>query len=121
MYRVNNNDFKILSKYKSFLEELDDALENVPRKDMYFKDKIRDVSYDLLYLIIRCSYESNSEELIKMESDIKTHISLLDFFIERLFTKKYLSEKKAYKIGGFLVEINKMVNGFINNKVKDVS
>lgn len=40
MFKINNNDFKILQKYKSFLMNLDCSLENIPRKDMYFKDRI---------------------------------------------------------------------------------
>lgn len=43
MFRINNNDFKILVKYKNFMDILDNLLENVPRKDLYFKDKIRTV------------------------------------------------------------------------------
>ena len=38
MFRINNNDFKILQKYKTFLMNLDNSLKNIPRKDIYFKD-----------------------------------------------------------------------------------
>lgn len=119
MYRINNNDFKILGKYKNFLDELDDCLENVPRKDMYFKDKMRNISYDVLYLIIRCSYENSNDEVLNIYASLKAEIAMLDFFIDRLFSKKYMSEKKAYKLAGFLVEINKMLSSFISNKVNN--
>ena len=48
MFRINNNDFKILQKYKLFLMNLDNSLENFPRKDMYFKDRIKNISLDVL-------------------------------------------------------------------------
>ena len=59
MFRINNNDFKILIKYKDFLNELDNMLENVPRKDMYFKDKIRKEALNNLELIMLASVDNN--------------------------------------------------------------
>ena len=95
MFRINNNDFKILQKYKSFLMNLDNSLENIPRKDIYFKDRIKNISLDVL--------------------SIKANIALLDFMLERLLLKKYISEKNLYKLASELVEINKMVTGWLNN------
>lgn len=60
MFRINNNDFKILQKYKIFLMNLDNSLENIPRKDMYFKDRIKNVSLDVLKDILLCSYDTSS-------------------------------------------------------------
>ena len=40
MFKISNNDFKILQKYKEFTTYLENILQNVPRKDMYYKDKI---------------------------------------------------------------------------------
>ena len=71
MFRINNNDFKILQKYKIFLMNLDNSLENIPRKDMYFKDRIKNISLDVL----------------------KANIALLDFMLERLLLKKYKWKK----------------------------
>ena len=41
MFRINNNDFKILQKYKIFLINLDNSLEKILRKDMHFKNRIK--------------------------------------------------------------------------------
>ena len=46
MFKINNNDFKILSKYKEFLLELDNVLENVLRKDMFYKDKVKEIGIE---------------------------------------------------------------------------
>lgn len=111
MFRINNNDFKILQKYKSFLMNLDNSLENIPRKDIYFKDRIKNISLDVLKDILLCSYDS-----VKMyRTSIKANIALLDFMLERLLLKKYISEKNLYKLANELVEINKMVTGWLNN------
>ena len=113
MFRINNNDFKILQKYKIFLMNLDNSLENIPRKDMYFKDRIKNVSLDVLKDILLCSYDTSSVSLYR--TSIKANIALLDFMLERLLLKKYISEKNLYKLATDLVEINKMVNGWLNN------
>lgn len=113
MFRINNNDFKILQKYKSFLMNLDNSLENIPRKDMYFKDKIKNISLDVLKDILWCSYDTSSVKMYR--TSIKANIALLDFMLERLLLKKYISEKNLYKLANELVEINKMVTGWLNN------
>ena len=53
MFRIINNDFKIIIKYKTFLMNLDNALENIPRRDMYYKDYIRIKSLELLEIIYK--------------------------------------------------------------------
>ena len=113
MFRINNNDFKILQKYKSFLMNLDNSLENIPRKDMYFKDKIKNISLDVLKDILWCSYDTSSVKMYR--TSIKANIALLDFMLERLLLKKYISEKNLYKLANELVEINKMITGWLNN------
>ena len=113
MFRINNNDFKILQKYKSFLMNLDNSLENIPRKDMYFKDRIKNISLDALKDILLCSYDTSSVKMYR--TSIKANIALLDFMLERLLLKKYISEKNLYKLASELVEINKMVTGRLNN------
>lgn len=113
MFRINNNDFKILQKYKIFLMNLDNFLENIPRKDMYFKDRIKNVSLDVLKDILLCSYDTSS--VSSYITSIKANIALLDFMLERLSLKKYISEKNLYKIATDLVELNKMVTGWLNN------
>lgn len=113
MFRINNNDFKILQKYKIFLMNLDNSLENIPRKDIYFKDRIKNVSLDVLKDILLCSYDTSSVSLYR--TSIKANIALLDFMLERLLLKKYISEKNLYKLATDLVEINKMVTGWLNN------
>ena len=113
MFRINNNDFKILQKYKSFLMNLDNSLENIPRKDMYFKDSLTNISLDVLKDILLCSYDTSSVKMYR--TSIKANIALLDFMLERLLLKKYISEKNLYKLASELVEINKMVTGWLNN------
>lgn len=109
MFRINNNDFKILQKYKMILMNLDYSLENIPSKDMYFKYKIKNISLDVLKDILLCSYDTSSVKMYR--TSIKANIALLDFMLERLLLKRYISERNLYDLTPELVEINKMVTG----------
>lgn len=121
MFKISNNDFRILIKYKEFLKYLDGILENIPRKDMYYKDKIKDISILLLEDIFKCSYDNKKDNINRYFTNIKSQIALLDFMLERLLDKKYISEKSLYKIGTMLTEINKMATGWLNNMVNNAS
>lgn len=119
MFAINNNDFKILGKCKDFCNYVDNTLENVPRKDKYFKDKLREIINDLLNYIFRCSYDDNVERLKFYRTIIKSDIAFLDFLLLRLYNYKYINEKNLYKITSSLIEINKMVTKWIDGKIND--
>lgn len=92
MFSINSNDFKILQKYETFLMNLDNSLENIPRKDMYFKDRIKNISLDVLKDILLCSYDTSSVKIYR--TSIKANIALLDFMLERLFIEKIYKWKE---------------------------
>lgn len=106
MTKINNKDF---------LLNLDNLLENIPGRDYYFKDKIRNIAYDILHNILVIN---NSDDILLIKnyfSFLKANISNLDFMLERLFLKKYIGEKALCKITNKLIEINKIVNSWIIN------
>ena len=116
MFKIISNEFKLLYKYKEFIKELDNLIENIPRKDYFYKDKIRTVSNYILELILKCNYETDNFNLMFYKSNIKGSIAYLDFLLDRLYDMKYINEKNLYNITTKLIEINKMVSGWLNNK-----
>lgn len=121
MYRINNNGFIILTKFKSFINELDDYLENVPRKDKYYKDKTRNIILNILENVFLISYFEDIPDIKSRYYIIKKDINLLDFMLERFYEKKYISEKCLEKLGSLLIQINKMITSWIENMVKNAS
>lgn len=119
MLKISNNDFKVLIKSKEFLDKIDNLLENVPRKDMYYKDKLRSVCDNLLQNIFEASYELDKNNINYYYKKIKSNIAHIDFMLDRLHTKKYISSTNLYRIGTLLVEINKLVTGWLNVLVKN--
>ncbi len=116
MFKIISNEFKLLHKYKEFIKELDNLIQNIPRKDYFYKDKIRAVSNYILELILKCNYENDNFNLVFYKSNIKGNIAYLDFLLDRLYDMKYINEKNLYNITTKLIEINKMVSGWLNNK-----
>lgn len=114
MFQVISNDFKILAKFKLFVELVDRTLENVPRKDKYYKDKVRSVCMQTLELIITLSFLEYKDSNIELK--LKTNISLLDFLVDRLYSLEYISEKRVYELGRSLTEILKMASGLAKSK-----
>lgn len=116
MFNILNNVFKLLSKSKKFLLDLDDLLENVPRKDLFYKDKIKETGLELLDNILKASYDDDKSMYF---APVKSSMALLDFEIERLHDKGYISEKTMNSVGIKLVEINRMLTAWIKNGGKN--
>lgn len=88
MAEITNKEFIILTKSKDLIFYIDDILENFPRKDMYYKDRIRDCCHQIIYNII---FINNSKiKDITYFSNILTNISLIDLYLERLVKKNYI-------------------------------
>ena len=116
MFQVNNKNYLVLVKFKEFMILLDKTLENVPRKDMFYKDEIRKECVSVLELIIKLGFEEE-----KMVSDgllIRSKIGVIDFLLDRLYNLRYITEKQIYNLGLHLSEIIKMINGIVKNGSK---
>lgn len=116
MFQVNNKNYLVLVRFKEFMILLDKTLENVPRKDMFYKDEIRKECISALELIIKLGFEEE-----KMVSDgllIRSKIGVIDFLLDRLYNLRYITEKQIYNLGSYLSEIIKMVNGIVKNESK---
>ena len=116
MSEIRNKEFLILSKSKELLFDLDDILENVPRKDFYYKDKIKEYNTELIYSILMINNLSGSSKVKNTYfSKIFTDVSLIDMYIERLYKKQYIAESTTKKIIVKLTEINKMCSVWRKN------
>ena len=109
-----NDKFLIVKYLKIFILNLDDMIINLPRKELYMKDKLLDTSLEILYSIYEANYIN--DKTLKKQKQIKilSQIHLLDFYIERLYEKKYISEKICLKKSNELSKISKMVYKWIN-------
>ena len=119
----NNNakEFLILTKYKEFITMLDDVMENIPKKDIYYKNKLKEISINLLYYINKTNNEEDYNKINSYKVEIKSLIELIDYILERLYIKKYISKNSINKLGYKLIEINKMSSKWMENKISYAS
>ena len=114
-------EFLILTKYKEFINLLDDVIENIPKKDIYYKNKLKEISINLLYYINKTNNEEDYNKINSYKVEIKSLIELIDYILERLYIKKYISKNSINKLGYKLIEINKMSSKWMENKISYAS
>ena len=56
---ASSKEFLILTKYKDFMNILDKIIENNPKKDYFYKNKLKELSIELLYSINKTNNEDN--------------------------------------------------------------
>ena len=117
----NAKEFLILTKYKGFINLLDDVIENIPKKDIYYKNKLKEISINLLYYINKTNNEEDYNKINSYKVEIKSLIELIDYILERLYIKKYISKNSINKLGYKLIEINKMSSKWMENKISYAS
>ena len=102
-----NNNFKIELKLKDFILDLDGILINFPKREYILKDKIEKTSLDILELIFLVNNTLDNSYL----DIILSKISMLDFYLEKSYKKKYISKKLLERKIYELTTITKMIYG----------
>ncbi len=107
--------FKLVTKIKTFILDSEKMLENIPRYDFYNRDKFRDDITEVLHLVYLANTITNIEDKKKYQQDIFSRLSMIDFYLERAYVHKYISEKQLYNYSKKLEEIIKMTKGWMNS------
>lgn len=110
-----NDRFLVVKYMKSFICDIDNMVVNFPRKDFVIKNKIISDSLDILELIyLGNSIEDNKEIKLK----ILSKLSMIDFYLERSYKNKVISEKVFNKKSNELANITKLIYGWIRSESK---
>ena len=96
---------------------LDKIIENIPKKDYFYKNKLKELSIELLYFINKTNNEDNYKLISSYKVEINSLINTIDYIIERLFIKGYIAETSLKKVSYKLSEINRMSNKWLDNKI----
>lgn len=107
---LKTNKLKILILYKKFLYNIENILINVPKKDYISRSNFYNKSLELLELIYYTNLINN-----KLDNQllILSKLSVLDYYIERLYKNRYISESYSIKLSKELNEITKLIYGWI--------
>lgn len=110
-----NDKFLLSREIKNFIVYLDDILVNFPRKDVFIKKKIYEDSISLLKLVYDANNITDLDLKTKYKKECLTLVSMIDFYIEYCYKKKYISLKICNSLTNDLTKINKMIYGWSKN------
>jgi hypothetical protein len=110
---MNNDKFLIVIEIKKFIFSLDKILINYPKSDIIIKKDIFNESVKLLEL----AYLANNsvDNKLSYQNKMLVSISMLDFYFDYSFKKKYISLKALNNKINHLTKINKMVYGWMKS------
>lgn len=117
----SSDKFLIVKYMKQFILSLDEIVINYPNKEMVVKNRLHSDSLDILEFIYQANIEENPENKKHYQNKILSKISMLDFYLEKSYKKKYISEKMCQKKSNELMKISKMVYQWKSAKQQDVS
>lgn len=111
-----NANFNILNKIKRLNVYLDKLIINFPKKETVLKNRLENCMFSLIELIF--SYEIQSVYRIKEKylKDMLIDLSMINYYIEISYERKYISKRQSEVVGRFLVEIRKMIYGVIRSE-----
>lgn len=111
-----NDKFLIVKHIKEFIMSINDIVINYPRKEFVIKDRIMNDSLDILELVYNANYTKGDTSDKKIQ--ILTKLSMLDFYFERSYKLKIISEKVCIKKCSELTNIRKMIYGWMKSDSK---
>lgn len=107
---MKEEKFKVINFIRELIVYIDKYLENFPRKDIEIKNRMRNLSYDLLEL----AYKANISKEYKIDciNEIITKIKVLDFLLNLCYDKEIINLKRYTKFGDKLDDILKYAVGW---------
>ncbi|MBR1413507.1 MAG: four helix bundle protein [Bacilli bacterium] len=109
-----NKEFYIAVSVKKFIFSLDELVVNIPNKERHIKEQLFERSNELLeFLYLANMYKG--KEMETYQKIVLTQVSMLDFYLEYLHNKKYISNKQCENKCNYLLEIKKMIYKWIKN------
>lgn len=105
-----NNKFNLEIKMKEFILDNDTIIINFPKREYILKDKIETTSLEILELIFLANNTNNNDYI----DIILSKISMLDFYLEKSYKRKYINKKLLEKKVYELTAITKMLYGCKN-------
>ncbi len=111
----NEDKFKIISCIKKFILDSEKLFENVPEKDLFNREYFKECEINVLLLVYTATLTANEKDKKAVQTQIIARLSIIDFLLERAYTKKYITEKKLHNYSKRLAEIIKMIEDWMKS------
>lgn len=114
---MKEEKFKVINFIRDLVIYIDKYLENFPKKDIEIKNRIRNISYDLLEVAYRANITRENKEAYI--NDIIAKIKVLDFLLNLCYEKQIINTKRYVKFGEKLDDILKYSIGWKKSILKN--
>ena len=108
---MKEEKFKVINFIRELIINIDKHLENFPKKDIEIKNRIKNISYDILELAYRVNTSDNADR-IELINIMIAKIKVVDFLINMCYDKKIINSKRYVKFGESLDNIIKYLVGW---------
>lgn len=108
---MKEEKFKVINYIRNLVLNVDNNLENFPKKDIEIKNRIRNASYDMLELAYLVNTSTDNDRIHLIEK-IVAKIKVIDFLLNMCYDKKIINSKKYVKFGESLDNIIKYLIGW---------
>ena len=116
MEQLKNEKFLIIKNVKKFILGLESLLVTFPKKDTFSKDRVYNDALELIEYITLANYEKRKDMKVTYQIKVLGKINKLDFYLERAYKLKYISERQLIKNVNELAKINKMIYAWCKNE-----
>ena len=116
-------DIAIINKTYHFYLSLNNTINTIPKKDRFtIGAKCEDITLNIIEMFYEANAKYGQNRLIALQS-VDTRLKILQTLIRALFDIKAIDDKKFLKLSESLIEIGKMLGGWIKitPKVKPLS
>ena len=120
MVNILNDNFQLYKSLKDICFEIFDFTENIPRKYLYIKSGI-EVSLTTSIKLVRYYIVNKNETYrirIKYLKDLIVELSMIDFYFDFMYNKKYLGKNRYTDFSLKLESIRRITYGVINSEKK---
>ncbi len=112
---MKEEKFKIIQYIRELIINIDNNLDNFPKKDIELKNRIRSTSYDLLEIAYEANTIKEKEEKIKLLYKLVAKLKVIDFLINICYDKQIINDKRYLKFGERIDDISKFTTGWIKS------
>ena len=109
---MKEEKFKAINFIREIIVYLDNLLDNLPKKDLELKNRIRNNSYDLLELSYEANLNNDKMEKERLLSKSIAKLKILDFLINLCYDKQIINSKKYVRFGKSIDDITKYLVGW---------
>lgn len=111
-----NNNFNLLNKMKKTNLYIESLIKNFPKKEFVLKNNLEKSMFKTIELIFTYNLQSTFRLKEKYLKDLIVELSMLNYYTELCYERKFISKHQRDVVGRYLIEIRKMVFGVIQNE-----